>query len=299
MNEVVYDTVKLLERVVGKTVRLSVELDNNIPLIQGDINQIEQIIMNIVVNARDAMPGKEGSIVIKTAYREIAKGTPGTPSFIPPGPYVLLSVTDTGEGIPDHLKSAIFEPFFTTKPRGKGTGLGLSMVYGAVKKHKGYIDLQSTVGKGSVFTVYLPVMDAEKRAEKVTANLRGDETLLVVDDEEDMLYAMQDILAHQGYKAITARDGKESLELFREHQVALVITDIVMPNLDGRELIKQIKTIRPKTKILAVSGYTNYVAEKAEIRDIDGFLQKPFQPSSLLSTVRHILDSEAKEVTLG
>ncbi len=306
VNEVVYDTVKLLERVVGKTIRLSVELDSRIPLIRGDINQIEQIIMNFVVNARDAMPDNTGSITVKTAQRDTAEGAAGVPPFVPPGLYVLLSVADTGTGIPDTIKSAIFEPFFTTKERGKGTGLGLSMVYGAVRKHQGYIDVQSSEGKGSVFTVYLPALRAEQRAEAAAPGARedrtrGDETVLVVDDEEDMLSAMHDILSHQGYHAIIARDGQESLERFREQadEIALVITDIVMPRLDGRQLIRQIKAIRPETRILAVSGYTNYIADKEEIRDIDAFLQKPFKPASLLSTVRHILDGQIRDPVPG
>ncbi len=297
LNEVVYDTVKMLEQVTEKTVNLSVDLDADLPLIRGDVNQMEQIIMNFVVNARDALPERKGNITVKTAYREILNKMPGVPPYIPPGPYVLLSVSDTGSGIPVAIRASIFEPFFTTKERGKGTGLGLSMVYGAVKKHNGYIDVKSMMGEGSIFTVYLPAITAAKRTERTSASLRGNETLLVVDDEEDMLSAMEDILAHQGYTAMTAKDGEAALEVFREHQgIALVITDIVMPRLDGRELIKRIKEMRPETKIVAVSGYTSYVAGKEDIRSIDGFLQKPFEASSLLSTVRHILDSESKEL---
>jgi PAS domain S-box-containing protein len=297
LNEVVYDTVKMLEQVVGRTVRLAVDLDAKLPLIRADVNQMEQIIMNFVVNARDALPERKGSIVVKTAYREIASGMPGVPPYIPSGPYVLLSVSDTGAGIPEDIRNSIFEPFFTTKERGKGTGLGLSMVYGAVKKHNGYIDLKSIMDEGSVFTVYLPAITVTKRSESPVADLSGNETLLVVDDEESILSAMEDILSHRGYTAITAKDGEAALGVFREHRgIALVITDIVMPRLDGRELIKRMKEIRPETKIVAVSGYTNYVAEKEEIRNIDGFLQKPFEASSLLSTVRHILDSESKEL---
>ncbi len=300
LNQVVYDTVKLLERVVGKTISLIVELDNGLPLIQGDINQIEQIIMNFVVNSRDAMPEGKGKIVVKTVFREITKEMPEIPPFIPPGPYVVLSVTDTGVGIPDNIKSSIFEPFFTTKERGKGTGLGLSMVYGAVKKHKGYIDVQSGVGKGSTFAVYLPVLRPapEQRTEKPDVALSGDETLLVVDDEVEILHTIRDTLAHRGYKPIAANDPMEALEVFRKDpdEIAMVITDIVMPRMDGRELINKIKAIRPGTKVLALSGYTNYVAEKEEIRTIDGFLKKPFRVASLLSTVRHILDRNDKEI---
>jgi PAS domain S-box-containing protein len=297
VNEVVNDTVKMLERIVDNTIALTVELDGRVPQVQGDVNQIEQIIMNLVINARDAMPDRKGSIAVKTVFREITKDTLDVPPFVPPGAYVVLSITDTGMGIPERVRSTIFEPFFTTKQRGKGTGLGLSMVYGAVRKHNGYIDVQSTVGKGSAFTVFLPVPETAAAQPAIEpAALEGNETILVVDDEEEILYTMRDTLEHHGYTCIAVKAAPKALEVFREKrdELSLVITDIVMPQMDGKELIRNIKAIHPETRILAVSGYTNHVSGQAQLVQIDGFLKKPFGASSLLSTVRQILDDKSR-----
>jgi PAS domain S-box-containing protein len=298
LNDVVYDTVKLLERIIDKTNSMSVDLDSHLPLIRGDINQIEQVIMNLIVNARDAMP-KGGRISIMTAARTVAKDTPDVPPYVPPGEYVLLGVADTGIGIPDNIRNSIFEPFFTTKEKGKGTGLGLSTVYGAVKEHKGYISLKSEVGAGSVFTIYLPVSrTAGSRERKEPASsLNGRETLLIVDDEESILRSIQNSLTGHGYTVFAVNDAVEALNLFesRAREIAMVLTDIVMPRLDGREFIRRIKTINPETKILAVSGHANYIAEKEDIKNINGFLQKPFEAAYLLSTVRRILDAKSQD----
>ncbi len=298
INDIVYDTVKLLERVIDKTNSLSVELDSHVPLIRGDINQLEQVVMNLIVNARDAMPGG-GCISIRTAVRTVSKNSPDAPPYVPEGEYVLVSVADTGIGIPEHLKNAVFEPFFTTKERGKGTGLGLSTVYGAVKEHKGYIDVQSEVGAGTMFTVYLPASGVPAPPKgQISATLSGGhETVLIVDDEQEILQSIQGILTGHGYTVLVTGDAAEAVRIFGEKsgEIALVITDIVMPRLDGRELIRRIKITNPGIKILAVSGYTSYVAEKEEIKDINGFLQKPFDADHLLSTVRRILDRKSKD----
>jgi PAS domain S-box-containing protein len=296
VNDVVYDSVKLLEQVVDKNINLSVELANPLPTIMGDANQMEQVIMNFIVNARDSMP-KGGRIVIKTSARTVSKGTLDVPPYVQSGDYVLLSVSDTGMGIPEELINKIFEPFFTTKDQGKGTGLGLSMVYGAVKDHEGYLSVQSTVGTGSVFTVYLPVAKAAASLMS-KAPAKGKETLLVVDDEESLLDVMREALEGNGYKVFATSESTVALDIYRRifHDIALVITDIVMPQMDGKELIHQIKEINPAVKVLAVSGYTKYVAGKEEIRDIEGFLHKPFESYYLLSVVRRILDARPKSI---
>ncbi|MGE5807685.1 MAG: PAS domain S-box protein [Nitrospirota bacterium] len=294
VNDVVYDTVKLLEQVVDKTISVSVELANPLPTVLGDANQMEQVIMNFIVNARDAMP-KGGRIVIHTSARTVVKGMLDVPPYVESGDYVLLSVTDTGMGIPEEIINKIFEPFFTTKEQGKGTGLGLSMVYGAVKDHQGYLAVQSTVGVGSVFTVYLP---AAKPAASplMKAPAKGKETLLVIDDEESLLEVMREALEGNGYKVFATSESNVALDIYRRifHEISLVVTDIVMPHMDGKELIRQIKEINPEVKVLAVSGYTKYVAGKEEIRDIEGFLHKPFESYYLLSVVRRILDAKPK-----
>jgi len=300
LNDVVYETIKLLEQVIDKSVNLSVELDNRLPLIQGDVNQLEQVIMNFIVNARDAMPKTGGRIVIRTQSRSVVKGMPDVPPYVPPGEYVQISVSDTGSGIPEDIVHKIFEPFFTTKEQGKGTGLGLSMVYGAIKDHEGYLSVQSSLGVGSVFTVYLPVAASTAVAGSKVASLKqagGKETLLVVDDEQDILDIMRESLENQGYKVFATSDSTVAMDIYRRifNEVALVISDIAMPGIDGKELIRQIKGVNPDVKILAVSGYSRYVAGNDEIKEIDGFLQKPFESYYLLSMVRRILDTKSKK----
>jgi PAS domain S-box-containing protein len=297
LNDVVYDTLKLLERVVDKNIELTVELDSHLPPIQGDTNHIEQIVMNLIINARDAMP-KGGKIVIKTSVVDVGQGMPDIPAYILPGEYVMLILSDTGIGIPEDVLNKIFEPFFTTKERGKGTGLGLSMVYGAVKEHKGYITVASEPGAGTTFTIYLPASRtaALAREKELLTAVGGNETLLIVDDEKETLNAVQEALTSHGYKTFAISDSPSALSIFKKipQEIALVITDIAMPHMDGQELIKQIKEIKPEIKILAMSGHTKYIADKDGIREIDGFLKKPFESPYLLSVVRRILDAKAK-----
>ena len=298
LNDVVYETIKLLEQVFKKDINLTVELDNRLPLIQGDVNQMEQVIMNFLVNARDAMPNG-GRIVIKTQARTVVKGMPDVPPYVPPGEYVQISVSDTGMGIPEDIKNKIFEPFFTTKEQGKGTGLGLSMVYGAINDHQGYLSVESTLGVGSVFTVFLPAAAPAtvSGTKEAVSPGSGKQTLLIVDDEQDILDIMRDSLENQGYKVFASSDSTVAIDIYRRifNDVALVITDIVMPGIDGRELIRQIKVINPDVKVLAISGYTKYVGEKEDMKDIDGFLQKPFETYYLLSVVKRILEAKTKK----
>jgi PAS domain S-box-containing protein len=297
LNDVVYDTLKLLERVIDKNIELTVELDSHLPLIQGDTNHIEQIVMNLIINARDAMP-KGGKIVIKTSVVDVVQGMPDIPNYILPGEYIVFSLSDTGTGIPKDILNRIFEPFFTTKERGKGTGLGLSMVYGAVKEHKGYITVASEPGAGTLFTIYLPASHtaALAREKELLTSVGGNETLLIVDDEKETLNAVQEALTSHGYKTFAIGDSPSALSIFKKipQEIALVITDIAMPHMDGMELIKQIKEIKPEIKIIAMSGHTKYIADKDGIREIDGFLKKPFESPYLLSVVRRILDAKAK-----
>jgi two-component system cell cycle sensor histidine kinase/response regulator CckA len=299
LNDVVYETVKLLERVVDSKISISVDLDNRLPPIQGDMNHIEQVIMNLIVNARDAMPNG-GRIVIKTAAIEIVKGMTEVPPYVLPGTYVLMSITDTGTGIPKDVLTKIFEPFYTTKERGKGTGLGLSMVYGTIKEHKGYITVQSELGMGTVFTIYLPASLAAVRTEvkRPETSISGHETVLVVDDEQDILGAIQETLSSRGYKVFAVSDPNSALDIVKQmpHKIDLVITDIVMPRLNGKELINQIKMINADIRILAISGYTKYVSQSDEIGEINGFLQKPFESYYLLSMVRRILDARPNDL---
>jgi CheY-like chemotaxis protein len=260
---------------------------------------MEQVIMNFIVNARDAMP-QGGRIVIKTSLRDVTRGMPDVPPYVPAGAYVVMTISDTGVGIPKEVLDKIYEPFFTTKERGKGTGLGLSMVYGVVKEHKGYISVQSELNQGTAFTVYLPaarIEVKEDRAHKLPS-VSGTETVLVVDDEQDILQAIQDALTSHGYKVFAVGDPITGAGIFKKlaGEIDLVITDIVMPGLNGKELIGQIKAVNPDVKVLAISGYTKYVAPKDEIGEINGFLQKPFESYYLLSVVRRILDARPHDL---
>lgn len=302
LNDVVKDTVKLLERVVGPNISIALNLNDRLSPIVGDFTQLQQVVMNFIVNARDAM-AKGGEILITTDYRTITKGMRDVPAYITPGKYVQLSVRDIGVGIPDTLVNKIFEPFFTTKDRDKGTGLGLAMAYGVIKDHKGYIAVHSQLGRGSTFSVYLPAYEPAMTADRTSvqmqaSSVRGTETVLIVDDDLGILEAMRDALSVHGYNVIATESPKNALDIFRikHEQISLVITDMAMPNIDGQDLINRMKAIYPPMNILAISGNTRYVMEKDEIREIAGFVQKPFGSHHLLSLVRRVLDSKENSV---
>jgi PAS domain S-box-containing protein len=296
VNDVINDTHKMLERVLDKNITLETNLAEHLPVIKGDFNQLEQIIMNLIVNAKDAMP-KGGRILLTTSHEKISKNMPNMPAYVQPGDYVQISVTDTGCGIPENLVQKIFEPFFTTKEQGKGTGLGLSMCYGAVMEHKGHIMIQSKIGYGSTFIILLPTAqsDLSLSAEQTPAPSKGSETILVVDDEDFVLSAIQETLAAHGYRVLIANDPVLGLDVFKKmsHDIALVITDMVMPKIDGKEFMKRLREIHPQIRLLAISGYMKDVAEKSEIKNMAWFLQKPFEYRDLLVQIRQILDSRS------
>jgi len=300
LNAVIQDTIKMLDRIIGKGIDLKLELAKQLPTIQGDSDQLKQVIMNLIVNAQDAMPNG-GRIVIATKYRNIQEGAPDVPPYILPGGYIQMSVSDTGNGISEDLQQKIFEPFFTTKERGKGTGLGLSMVYGTLKEHHGHITVHSKLGAGSTFTIYLPVSREVLAAapDEISIPLNGNETILFVDDESHIVSAAEDTLVDYGYKVIASNDPVKALDLFtQQHKdISLVITDIVMPQLDGIELIRRIRAIEPDVKIIAISGYKKHVEEKNGVERREGmsFLQKPFEARDLLVAIRRSLDGRAKQ----
>jgi PAS domain S-box-containing protein len=293
LNDVINDSAKLFEGVLDKRIGLKTNLSDNIPTIEGDPSQLEQVIMNLMVNARDAMPDG-GLITIKTSLIEIERDRFNMPSYIMPGKYVLLTISDTGFGIPKEIINRIFEPFFTTKEKGKGTGLGLAMVYGVINDHKGYITVQSEAGKGSTFDVYLPVSGKAtyKTLEQKLFSVSGHENILVVDDEEEVLNFIRDILETHGYKVLPAKNPLAAIDIFKKlgSEIHLVISDIVMPLMDGKELIKNLRAIKPDIKIIAVSGFSDEAVNK-DILKIDDFLKKPFEINQLLSKVRRVLDT--------
>ena len=299
LNDVVSDSVKLFEGVLNKRIGLKVDLNGNISPIEGDPNQLEQVIMNLMVNAKDAMPDG-GLITIKTATAELGRSDLDIPADVEPGKYVILSVSDTGSGIPKEIMGRIFDPFFTTKEKGKGTGLGLATVYGIVKDHKGYISVHSEVGKGTSFDIYLP--SSSKTAYRISPPqsiaVEGNENILVIDDDRDVLNFIRDILESHGYTVITVDNPLTAVDAFTNlaAKIQLVITDVVMPLMQGGDLIKNLRTIKADTKIVVVSGYSNETIQKERLAD--AFIKKPFEGIELLSTVRKLLDTESRRSPL-
>jgi len=250
--------------------------------------------MNLVVNAKDAMPSG-GTLTIRTEKIVVDDHHRRGPTFIRPGHYVMLSVTDTGTGMDKETQSRIFEPFFTTKEKGKGTGLGLSTVYGIVKQSGGYVMVQSEESRGTSFHIYLPRVEGtpEKLAAPVAVTaLGGTETVLLVEDEESVRQLVRETLAAKGYRVIEAQNGEMGLEIAAQHdgKIDLVITDIVMPGIGGHELVKRLVVARPETKVLYLSGYTeDAIANGGSIDSGAAFLQKPFTLQSLSRKVREVL----------
>ncbi len=292
INDVVNDTVKLLERVIDKRIVVRLQLAENLPTVSGDMNKFEQVLMNFVVNARDAMP-YGGIITVTSTAIDARPGVAGVPPYIPAGRYVVLSVADTGVGIPEEIQRKIFEPFYTTKERGKGTGLGLAMVYGVVTEHKGFVTVQSKISQGTTFTVYLPVSATATPATRRQAVLpvHGNETILLVDDDESVLNYIKAELEKNGYKVIATTNPMSAIDAYSKmsREIALVITDVVMPLIDGRELMKRIAEMNPKARFLTISAYSQH-SEQGDDISPDIFLQKPFDAQEVLSAVRRILD---------
>jgi two-component system, cell cycle sensor histidine kinase and response regulator CckA len=296
LNAVVAEMEMMLCRVVGEDIGLVTLPAPDLGHVRADPGQLEQVLMNLVVNARDAMP--DGGLLTISTENVTLEGDPTGGSVpVPPGPYVLLRVSDTGCGIDKQIMPRIFEPFFTTKPRGRGTGLGLSTVYGVVKQSGGYIFVESQRGRGTTFSVYLPrVAEAlEEREPSVgpLATLRGNETLLLVEDEDLLRGLVRRVLERHGYAVLEASDGGEALALCERHPgvIHLVVSDVVMPGMGGRELAEQLSALRPGLQVLYVSGYTDDDIVRHGLLDPRmAYLQKPFTPDALARKIREVLD---------
>lgn len=290
-NEVISGLAKLLGPLIGENVELRTELTGGPYPIALDPGEFEQIVLNLVLNARDAMP-QGGTIRIAT---EAAEGETGEGDLVPG---VRLSVSDDGLGIKPAIRQRIFEPFFTTKPMGQGTGLGLSTVYGIVKRVDGSMDVETVAGAGTTMRIWLPLTDTPDTADETTpeAPSGGDETILLVEDDKQVITLIRRALSEAGYRVLTAANGAEALELFRREALAiqLVLTDVVMPHLGGLELAEQLKQINPGLPVLFMSGYIEdpFVSEELERRP-DLVLLKPFSPTEVRMTVRRILDRGA------
>ncbi len=300
LNSIVEDMGKLLPRLIGEDIDLVILLSRELGSIRADASQIEQIIMNLAVNARDAMP-KGGKLLIETSNEELDGAYKLAHPVVKPGKYVLLAVSDTGTGMDPETQAHIFEPFFTTKEQGKGTGLGLSTVYGVVKQSGGFIWVYSEVGKGTTFKIYLPRVDeiAETggQAPVATQLLRGSETILLAEDEQDVREVAREFLESAGYTVLLAPNGSEALERAERHTgpIQLLLTDMVMPGMMGRDLARKLRQQRPDVGVIYMSGYSEHAAAEAIKADpLATVLTKPFSRAAILRTVREILQSKPK-----
>lgn len=296
LNAVVRNIESMLRRLIGEDVLLSTVLRPGLWSVRADPGLIEQAIMNLVVNARDAMP-QGGKITIETADVELAGGRDSAYFDAAPGPYVMLSVSDSGSGMSREVLARLFEPFFTTKEAGKGTGLGLSTVHGIVKAAGGSVSVYSEVGYGSTFKVFLPKAAGSPlpAPSEPVGSLDGSETILLIEDDDRLRRMARRILADHGYSVLEARDGAEGLRVYEEHggPIHLVFTDVVMPQMSGEELVRKLSCRHAGVKVLYCSGYTKAaVAGRALVATEAPFLQKPFSPAVLLRKVRHVLDGK-------
>ena len=301
LNAIVADMGKMLPRLIGEHIEYTFQPGPNLSPVKADPGQIEQVILNLVVNSRDAMPDG-GKISVRTLNVELDEAEASRRSPMTPGLYALLAVSDAGHGMDEETKTHIFEPFFTTKEVGKGTGLGLATVYGVVKQSGGFIWVESAIGKGTTFEIYLPQV-----AEKVTpgnrepgpsAIPRGSETILVVEDEAGVRELTREFLKVSGYSVLEAKDGLEALEIATRHagRIHLMLTDMVMPRMSGTELAKRIKESRPDVKVLFMTGYSEYAGDGANQPSPEiPILQKPFSIGSLVGKVRELLAAKPVE----
>ena len=299
LNAVVAGVEKMLGRLIGEDVELVTVPAVELGLVNADQGQIEQVLVNLVVNARDAMP-HGGRITIETANVELSKADAGRRLAVPAGSYVMLAVSDTGHGMPPNVLEHLFEPFFTTKPLGEGTGLGLSTVFGIVRQSEGDVWVYSEVGHGTTFKIYLPRLQTSTEAATVEVipglAQRGAETILLAEDDDSLRALANRVLTKQGYSVIEARNGREALDLCTNYEgtIDLVVSDVVMPELGGRGLMERLAVSRPRTRVLFMSGYTDDdVFRRALVDQRTAFLQKPFTPMALAKRVREVLDSRA------
>jgi len=296
LNEVMANVERILRRVIRESIEIKIILSPDLGQVYVDVCQMEQVLMNLAVNAQDIMP-EGGKLIFETSNAELDETYARTHIGVTPGRYVLLAVTDTGFGMTKEVHAKIFEPFFTTKEKGKGTGLGLSTVYGIIKQSKGNIWVYSEPGKGSTFKVYLPRVEETARikeeAEEVAESLQGSETILLVEDDGMVRNTTLKILQKYGYSVLCARGGEEALHICRQHKapVQLMLTDVVMPGMNGKELAKRLEELRPEIKVLFMSGYTdNAIVHNGLLDKGIAFIPKPLTPMGLARKVREVLN---------
>ncbi len=296
VNHVVTELERMLRRVLGEDVELAIVKSPDAGNVHVDPGQLEQVIMNLIVNARDAMPSG-GSLTIETGSLEVKSADAAEHVGVVPGSYVMIAVSDTGVGMDAATQARVFEPFFTTKDKGKGTGLGLSTAYGIVQQSGGYIRVHSEPGRGSTFEIYLPRTDrvevSDPGARPAAVKLTGTETILIVEDEPQVRNIMRTILRRSGYQVLEAENGGEAFLLCEQEpdRIHLLITDVVMPRMNGRQVAERLSKLRPEMKVLYVSGYTeNALGPQGVVDRSIAFLPKPIMPDALLRKVREVLD---------
>jgi PAS domain S-box-containing protein len=288
VNSIIGGIDRLLRRLLGDEVEVVFDAGADLPRVTADPGQLEQVLINLAVNSRDAMP-EGGRVTVATRAVTIAKSDAVRLTPMPPGHYVALSLTDTGAGIDPDVLPHIFEPFFTTKPQGKGTGLGLATVYGIVKQSGGFIFVESANGSGSTFTVYLPAVAGQSQAAAAAVN-PNDPVVLLVEDESAVRALAAGILRRQGYTVVEARDAAEAEVIAaRERRVDLLLTDVAMPGRNGHQLAQELRVQRPRLRVVYMSGYTDDGVRQAATRAGMPFLQKPFTPHALVNVVRETL----------
>jgi PAS domain S-box-containing protein len=298
LNEIVNRMRDLLIRLAGEAVKVTIRLTPDNPMIMADSGQLDQVLMNLASNARDAMPGG-GELTITTQLVELDEPFIAVRGFGRTGRFALLTVTDTGTGIEERTLKRMFEPFFTTKPVGKGTGLGLSIVYGIVSRHGGYVDVQSRPGEGTSFLIYFPLHQAATEGDRQIesmASVRGTETILLAEDDKDLRRLNSGILTDRGFTVIEAKDGDEAVAKFQAHRgkIDLLVLDVFLPRKNGKEAYDQIRALEPSIKVLFTSGYPlEFVQQRGIVEDAIPFLAKPVAPPLLLHKIRDVLDARS------
>ncbi|HUI79369.1 MAG TPA: response regulator [Bryobacteraceae bacterium] len=295
VNELVLQIEKLLRRLIGEDIELVTIPAATRDVVEADPARLEQVIMNLAVNARDAMPNG-GKLTIETGFAQLSESFPSRQLGVKPGGYVTISIVDTGVGMDEETQSHLFEPFFTTKNPGRGTGLGLATAYGIIRQSGGAIGFFSELGLGTTARIYLPMSDkrvTSDAAESGSEHLEGSETVLLVEDEARVRKLIVDVLTDRGYKVLEATRGQEAIRICRTHKgnIDLALVDVVMPELSGPDVVKRMAPLKPAMRVLFISGYTDEaLIHHGIMRSGAAFLQKPFLPDVLVRKVREVLD---------
>jgi len=300
LNEIVKKVEKFLRRVIGEDIECKTMLQDRPIPVCADSHQLEQVLMNLATNARDAMP-EGGAFTVLAEQVNLNEDFTAAHGYGKPGAYAMITASDTGKGMNEDTRKRIFEPFFTTKEIGKGTGLGLAVVYGIIKQHEGFINVYSEPGKGTTFRIYLPIVVSTAREETATrreeAPARGTETVLLAEDDGSLRKLSRTVLTEFGYAVIEAVDGEDAVRKFRENKdvIHILLFDLVMPKMNGKEAYGEIRKIQPDMKVIFSSGYApDIVRQKASLEDGAHLIYKPMSPMALLRKLRSVLDGTAQ-----